>query len=156
MPAFPLSLGGWTLARKQEGMEVGKRKRVGKMSDQEKESWSLEWSVAEDVHSKWPQPHLLGSLPRISQAEGALWCSGGCPTIRCVYIPPKLLTISHEYKNNQASKLVCASWVVSLNISSNMPIILSINRLKIHGNPKGAGSRKLYKALRKAANFWLS
>lgn len=103
--------------------------------------------------NKGPQPHPPGPVPRTSGVEGALWNSWGCPTSRCVFISPKQLTISHEYKNNQLSKLVCASWVVSLNFSSNMPIILSINKLKIHGNPKGAEGKKFCKALRKVANF---
>jgi len=34
-----------------------------------------------------------------------------------------------------------------------MPVIVSINRLKIHGNPKGAEGQKLCTALRKVANF---
>ena len=78
------------------------------------------------------------------------------PTIRCVFIPPKQQTISHEHKNNQLSKLVCASWVVSLSFSSNVPIMLSINKLKIHGNPEGAEGKKLCEALRKGANFLMS
>lgn len=78
------------------------------------------------------------------------------PHNQCVFVPLQQLTISHEYKNNQPSKLVCASWVVSFNFFSNMPVIVSINRLKIHGNPKGAEGQKRCTALRKVANFLIS
>lgn len=157
---FSLSLVGWRQAGKQEGMEV-KRRKEEKEDRRNKRSgegtWSLEWSVKKDPHSTLNDPSQSpGPMARTAEGEGVLWDSGGCPTITCSFVPLKGLTISHEYKNNQPSKLVCASWVVSLNISSNMPIILSINRLKIHGTPQGAGGRKLCKALRKVTNFLIS
>lgn len=141
-------------------MEVKKKKgkkEGGKNKRAREGTRSLEWGVIKTISlQKMTPAQSSRPEPRTSKAEGALGHSGGRPTIRCVFVPPKRLTISHEYKNHQPFELVCTSWVVSLNISSNMPIMLYINRLKIHGNPKGAGSRKLCKALRKVANFLMS
>lgn len=160
----------WWWAGKQERKEGRKGKGIEENVDREEKGWEkqeigrrkvkVECDKEPSSVNRGPRLHLPGSVPRTSEVVGALWNSWGCPPpsprIRCVFISPKQLAISHEYKNNQLCELVCASWLVSLNFSSNMPIILSINKLKIHGNPKGAEGKKLCKALRKVANFLMS